>query len=81
MAIGQLQSYHGLGVFFYILLSVVVVIFMFLAIYLPVIIRTEDWLNWSNVSDQYLGEAVNVSYNSKYEDGSDNLIAKSIFAS
>ena len=75
MAIGQLQSYNGLGIFFYTLLGVVITILMLLFIFLPSIIRTEDWLNYTSVEDQYRGEVVNVAYNSKYEDDSDNLIA------
>ena len=57
------------------LLSVVLTILMLLFIFLPSIIRTEDWLNYTSVEDQYRGEVVNVAYNSKYEDDSDNLIA------
>ena len=81
MAIGQLQSYNGLGIFFYMLLGVGITILMLLFIFLPSIIRTEDQLNYTSVEDQYRGEVVNVAYNSKYEDGSDNLIAQSIVAS
>ena len=75
MAIGQLQSYNGLGIFLYMLLAVVLSIILFLFIFLPTIIRTEDWLNYTSVEEQYGGEVVNVAYNANYEDGSDNLIA------
>ena len=47
-------------------------ILVFLLIYLPSIIETQDWLNYSSVAKLYDGETVNVIYNSKYEDGSPN---------
>ena len=53
-------------------------ILVFLLIYLPSIIETQDWLNYSSVAKLYDGETVNVIYNSKYEDGSPNQIAESI---
>ena len=53
-------------------------ILVFLLIYLPSIIETQDWLNYSSVAKLYDGETVNVIYNSNYQDGSPNSIAESI---
>ena len=47
-------------------------VLVFLLIYLPSMITTQDWLNYSSVAKLYDGETVNVIYNSKYEDGSPN---------
>ena len=49
-----------------------ILILAFLLIYLPSIIETQDWLNYSSVTKLYDGETVNVIYNTMYEDGSPN---------
>ena len=51
----------------------------FLVFYLPAIIATQEWLNYSSVSATF-GDTVQVRYNTKYADNEPNLIAKQLIA-
>ena len=56
---------------------VLLLLLVFLSVYLPYIIATQDWLNYSSVSATF-SDTVHVRYNTNYADNEPNLIASQL---